>query len=311
MRARKNPSIPSSPGSRWRPAPLARPKRSSSGSATASGVRARKASTCAFVLVLEDRAGRVQQHAAGRERRATARRAAATASRPAPSGREARRCSSTSGWRRTMPVAEHGASSSTASNGVPSHQACGIGGIGRAQLHALAQAQPEQAVAHAIQALRIDVQRGQAQRGIALEQVRGLAARRGAGVEHARARRRRQRIGDQLRRCRPAPRRRPRRSRATRRRRPACPGAVHRAGASSLVRLDAGLVQARTVVVARAAGDGSRAATSAARLRAGGERWRARRPASRGRSARAATAASARADRRAADLRAGRDAAAH
>ena len=54
------------------------------------------------------------------------------------------------------------------------------------------------------QALRVDVEREQAQRRIAFEQVRGLAAGRGAGIEHARARRRRQRIGDAVARRRPA-----------------------------------------------------------------------------------------------------------
>ena len=57
---------------------------------------------------------------------ATARRAAAPAARASAAMSSGRRSQRTSGWRRTMPEALHGASSRMASNGRPSHQARGV-----------------------------------------------------------------------------------------------------------------------------------------------------------------------------------------
>ena len=123
-----------------------------------------------------------------------ANRAAATACASSGARSDSRRCSSTSGWRRTMPVAEHGASSSTASKGAPSHQLSS----------AAHRRQPGAALAPARGARRScgraagaprRLHRDQAQSRVAFEQVRGLAAGRGAGVEHACPGRQRQGIG--------------------------------------------------------------------------------------------------------------------
>ena len=129
----------------------------------------------------------------------TRRRAGAPGCRAADSRSVSRRCSSTSGWRRTMPVAEHGASSRIASKGTPSHHVSGAAASAASNVRVRADAQARMRFVHAAQALRIDVEREQLQRRIAFEQVRGLAAGRRARIEHARTLRRRQRIGDALR----------------------------------------------------------------------------------------------------------------
>ena len=83
-----------------------------------------------------------------------------------------------------MPEALHGASSRIASNGRPSHQRAGV--AASAARVCGAQAEAGERLVDARQARRVAVEREQVEVG-ELEQVRGLAAGRGAGVEHARA----------------------------------------------------------------------------------------------------------------------------
>ncbi len=70
--------------------------------------------------------------------------------------------------------------------------------VGSEQARIGADPYPREGTAHTLQAGGIHIQRDQAQRGIPLQQMRRLAARRGAGVEHARTGHQRQRIGDAL-----------------------------------------------------------------------------------------------------------------
>ncbi len=94
----------------------------------------------------------------------------------------ARRCSLMSGWRRMMPVAEHGASSRMRSNGRPFHQASGCD----ASPARTSARRPRRSrfSRNARQALRIAIEREQVDLG-ALENMRAFAAGRGAGVEDA------------------------------------------------------------------------------------------------------------------------------
>ena len=73
----------------------------------------------------------------------------------------------------------------------------GVRGIGDA--HVDTQLQPWEGLAHPPYAAGIHIQCGDAQAGITFSQMRGFAAGGGAGIQHARMRRRRQRIGHRLR----------------------------------------------------------------------------------------------------------------
>ena len=96
-----------------------------------------------------------------------------------------RRNQGTSGWRRTMPDAVHGASSKMASNELPVPPVARPGSIGGQ--HMCLQAQPIEGLADPGATLRVDVERGQRTFG-QFEQMRGLATGRGTGIEHAQRR---------------------------------------------------------------------------------------------------------------------------
>ncbi len=95
-----------------------------------------------------------------------------------------RRSQRTSGWRRTMPEAVHGASSRMASKGWPSHHSAGRPASATTTLRL--EAEPGQGLADAAAALGVDLQGGHLDRHVAsvFEQMRRLAAGGGAGVEH-------------------------------------------------------------------------------------------------------------------------------
>ena len=121
----------------------------------------------------------------------------------------ARRSHLMSGWRRATPEALHGTSSRMRSYGVavPPRRR-----LGRVAAHdARREPEPRQIGAHPLEPRRVAVERGQLDVG-ELQQVRGLAAGRRAGIEHAHA------VGEieqrrrELRRRRPAPTPAPRRS---------------------------------------------------------------------------------------------------
>ena len=149
-----------------------------------------------LVLVLENRTRRIQQHSAGPDRlpqavqqttlqgqqRGQVFRAAMQQHirlPPHDAGRRARR------------VQQHRIEGFT----VPPR--LWIGRIGGAQFRFHADA--HQSFAYTVETARIDIQRDQTQGRIAFQQMRGLAARCGAGVQYARARRQPQRIGHLLR----------------------------------------------------------------------------------------------------------------
>ena len=88
------------------------------------------------------------------------------------------------GWRRTMPDAVHGTSARMRSNGLPSHQSVAPASPALSARAAIAAAAGFRRCA--CKRLRIAVQRQQVDVG-AFQQVAGLAARRGAGIQHAHA----------------------------------------------------------------------------------------------------------------------------
>ena len=94
----------------------------------------------------------------------------------------ARRCSLMSGWRRMMPVAEQGASSRMRSNGRPSHQVAGC--VASPANTVACNPEPFEVFADARETRRVEIERDEIELG-AFEHVRGLAAGRGAGIEHA------------------------------------------------------------------------------------------------------------------------------
>ena len=193
--------MPSSPGNRCRPAPEVRPYCTSRDSATASGVRARKAATwSAFsarriehVAYKQDAAG--PEHAPRGIEQATLqddeRVEVAGAAMQQHVGLPAH-----DAGRRARGIEQHGIEHRIAAAIPPGID---IGGIGHAQRRIGADTKALEGRAHLFEAFRVDIECGHAQGWIALQQVRGLAARRGAGVQHARTDWRCQRVGDDLR----------------------------------------------------------------------------------------------------------------
>ena len=128
----------------------------------------------------------------------------------------ARRSQRTSGWRRTMPEALHGASSRIASNGRPSHQAAGVAGVGGERRGAAGRGGPACRV-DPRQPRRVAVdapaRRGRPARAGARSCRRGRRRRRARG-RRARGRRRPAAAARRAARWRPAPTPRPAQSRA-------------------------------------------------------------------------------------------------
>ena len=206
--------MPSSPGRRWRPEPASWPKRASSGSARASGVRPGRRRP----------GGRSRPAGSSRWRTAARRRARASATAhpaAAPAARPARRC-------RLAPMQQH--------VGLAAHDAGGrtgriqqdrvegraipprrrVGRIGGARIRRRRRRRASVSL-HAVAARRASTSSASS-RSDGSRSSRCAALPPGAAqASSTRAPGRgRQRIGDLLRRSRPAPRARPRRSRAAR-----------------------------------------------------------------------------------------------
>ncbi len=150
----------------------------------------------ALVLVLEDRAGRIQQRAARpqqgprRIQQACLQRAQRVDVLRPPVQQHVGLATDDAG-RRTRRVQQDRVERLAVP---PDRRLARIGG---AQLRP--HADPRERFAHPLQPPCVDIHRQQAQRAIAFEQVRRLAAGGGAGIEHTRTDGGRQRIGHQLR----------------------------------------------------------------------------------------------------------------
>ncbi len=195
---------------RWRLASGAPPSPGWAGiGSTTSGCAGQEAGDLGLALLRLQRADAVDQPPAGLHPARRRRRAAWSAPRPGPATSPGRAAHSTSGWRRKVPVAEHGASSSTASNvrGRPRRPASA------ATISAARCPRAGQVLAHPPQAARPSGRRRRPAPPAA--SCRVFAAGRGAEVERALAGLQVRAGGPGRRRRRPAP------TRSLRRRSPA------------------------------------------------------------------------------------------
>ena len=125
-----------------------------------------------------ERAGAIDERAAGLERIRTRRRAGGAAAPRAPRYRFSRLSQGMSGWRRIVPVDEQGASTRTASNGPPRHSVASA-----ATISAVRPSRCE-VLLHPFEPLGSAVDRGDLRAGGG--ELRGLAAGRRAEIGDAR-----------------------------------------------------------------------------------------------------------------------------